>query len=119
MTSYTKYHPKRLARLPGTGQVSIPGREGPCVRDLGATGSESPGVTTIQMGMATENPGLYAHEQGNTMGVAKMPPIPSKAGKDTMLKIRTAQLPPLPFKAGGWGGEMAVVGVERWRGRDT
>jgi hypothetical protein len=22
---------------------------------------------------------------------------------------------PLPYKEGGWGGEMAVVGVERWR----
>jgi len=44
------------------------------------------------------------------MGVAKMPPAPFKAGKDTRLKIRTAWMPPLPFKAGGWGGEMAWEG---------
>ena len=61
MAIYAKYHPKRLAHLPGTGQVSIPGREGPCVRDLGTTGSESPGVTMIQMGIGRENPELFAH----------------------------------------------------------
>jgi hypothetical protein len=30
--------------------------------------------------------------------------------------MRVERMPPPPFKAGGWGGEMAVVGVERWRG---